>query len=346
MLELAQLVSGPYCTTLLAMLGAEVYKVEPPAGDFARTFGPFRDGHSTFYEAVNTGKNGERLDLGTSVGRTRLQVLMAESDVLVHNMTPAAAARLGLTAAKLAEHHPGLVLCGLSAFGKSPSVESRTGVDLIFQAESGLMAVTGEVDGRPLRAGTNVPDFYAAAIAALGIVAALHERQAVGTARALDVALLDATVSMQACWFAMLGGDQPPEQLGNESPFTMPTGTFRTGDGDLVLSVVGDRHWRLLCEALGMDEEIIQRYATNVLRCAHRSSVRGEVESKLQTHSATEWLEILSERGLPVGLVRTHQEVLSNRPDLFAEVGGIPIANCPIHFSPPTDGGGDPNERQ
>jgi CoA:oxalate CoA-transferase len=335
-LELAQLVSGPYCTRLLAMLGADVYKVEPPAGDFARTFGPFRDGRSTFYEAVNTGKSGERLDLGSPSGRGRLEELIEESDVLVHNMTPSAAGRLGLTGPELAERHPGLVLCGLSAFGDAPDAVSRTGVDLVFQAESGLMAVTGEVDGQPLRAGTNVPDFYAAVLAALGVVAALYERQMTGSTRAVGVSLLDATVSMQTCWYAMLAEGDTPRRLGNESPFTMPTGTFRTGDGDLVLSIVGDRHWRMLCELLGLGEGIAERYATNVLRCSHRPEVRAAVEFGLADRPAREWLQICSNRGIPAGVVRTHAEVRANRPELFDDVGGIPIPACPIRFGAPT----------
>jgi CoA:oxalate CoA-transferase len=337
-LELAQLVAGPYCATLLAALGAEVHKVEPAAGDFSRTFGPFVDGRSTFYESVNAGKPTERLDLGRREGRERLDVLLAQSDVLVHNMTPRAAARLGLSEEGLAARHPDVILCAISAFGEEGEEARRTGVDLLFQAESGLMSVTGLSDGPPLRVGTNVPDFYAAAMAALGVTAALYERRIEGAARAVHVSLLDATVALQACWFGMLGAGVTPERLGNESPFTMPTGTFHTADGDILISIVSDRHWRVLGELLGLSQETVEAYDTNVVRCENRAAVRGAVEAALSARGAGEWVEVLIDAGLPAGAVRTHQEVHAQHPDLFTDVDGIPVARSPIRLSAVTTG--------
>ena len=337
-LELAQLVAGPYCATLLAALGADVHKVEPAGGDFSRTFGPFVDGRSTFYESVNAGKPTERLDLGSEEGRERLDALLAQSDVLVHNMTPRAAARLGLSEEELTARHPNLILCAISAFGEEGEEARRTGVDLLFQAESGLMSVTGLGDGPPLRVGTNVPDFYAAAMAALGVTAALYERRAEGTARAVHVSLLDATVALQACWFGMLGAGVTPQRLGNESPFTMPTGTFRTADGDILISIVSDRHWRVLGELLGLSPEAVEAYGTTPVRCENRPGVREAVEAALSARGADEWVELLIDAGLPAGRVRTHQEVHAQRPDLFNDLDGIPVARSPIRLSAITTG--------
>jgi CoA:oxalate CoA-transferase len=337
-LELAQLVAGPYCATLLGALGADVQKVEPVGGDFSRTFGPFVGGRSTFYESVNAGKPTERLDLGSEEGRERLEVLLAQSDVLVHNMTPRAAARLGLSGEELATRYPDLILCAISAFGEEGEEARRTGVDLLFQAESGLMSVTGTPGGPPLRVGTNVPDFYAAAMAALGVTAALYERRAEGTARAVHVSLLDATVALQACWFGMLGAGVTPQQLGNESPFTMPTGTFRAADGEILISIVSDRHWRLLGELLGLSPETVEAYGTNPVRCENRAEVRETVEAALSARGADEWVELLIEAGLPAGRVRTHREVHAQRPDLFRDVDGIPVARSPIRLSAVTTG--------
>jgi CoA:oxalate CoA-transferase len=337
-LELAQLVAGPYCATLLAALGADVHKVEPADGDFSRTFGPFVDGRSTFYESVNAGKPTERLDLASEEGRERLEALLAQSDVLVHNMTPRAAAKLGLSKEELSARHPDLILCAISAFGDMGEEARRTGVDLLFQAESGLMSVTGQSDGPPLRVGTNVPDFYSAAIAALGVTAALYGRRVEGTAWAVHVSLLEATVALQACWFGMLGAGVASERLGNESPFTMPTGTFRTANGDLLISIVSDRHWRLLGEMLGIPSEVVETYGTNPVRCENRAGVRAAVEGALSARGADEWVELLIEAGLPAGRVRTHREVHTQRPDLFQDVDGIPVARSPIRLSAVTTG--------
>lgn len=338
-LELAQLVAGPYAATLLAALGAEVRKVEPKEGDFARTFGPFVDGRSVFYEAVNAGKPpSQRLDLGTEAGRGRLEELLADSDVLLHNMTPRAAARLGLNEADLAGRHPELILCAVSAFGETGEDARRTGVDLLFQAESGLMSVTGNGDGPPLRAGTNIPDFYAAAMAALGVTAALYERQTHGTARGVHVSLLDATVALQACWFAMLGAGVTPERLGNESPFTAPTGTFATADGEILLSIVSDRHWLILGDLLGLASDVLETFGTNPQRCANRVAVRAVVEKALAAYDADAWVERLVDAGIPAGRVRSHPEVHAAHPDLFEDVSGIPVARSPIRLSARTTG--------
>jgi CoA:oxalate CoA-transferase len=328
--EVAQLVAGPYCSTLLGMLGADVIKIEPLAGDFARAFGPFVDGRSVFYESVNPGKTVERLDLRGNAGRERLAHHLSQADVVVHNMTPGAATRLGLNQPELGQRYPDLILCAVSAFGNHGAEANRTGVDLLFQAESGLMAVTGAADGPATRAGTNVPDVYTAVLAALGVVAALYERDQQGITAEVNVSLLAATVAMQTCWYAMVGAGETPLRLGNESPFTMPTGTFATREGDIVISIVSDPQWFELCDVLGITEEVGLRFPSNEARQHSRDEVRLIVETALAPRTAQEWLPLLTARRLPAGLVRTHREVVSARPELFDDYDGIPVPRFPI----------------
>lgn len=331
-IEVAQLVAGPYCATLLGMLGAEVIKIEPLAGDFARAFGPFVDGRSAFFESVNPGKTVERLDLRGSDGRERLAQHLGQADVVVHNMTPRAAARLGLSQPELSQRYPNLILCAVSAFGGEGPEANRTGVDLLFQAESGLMAVTGQPDGPATRVGTNVPDFYTAVLAAFGVVGALYQREQHGITTDVSVSLLAATVAMQTCWYAMVGAGEAPARLGNESPFTMPTGTFATRNGDIVISIVSDRHWFELCDALQVSQDDAQRFPSNESRQQNRETVRSIIEARLASQTAEEWLPLLEARQLPAGLVRTHREVVLARPELFDDHDGIPVPRFPIDF--------------
>jgi CoA:oxalate CoA-transferase len=330
--ELAQLVSGPYCGTMLAELGADVLKIEPPQGDMARQFGPFlANGESAYFLAVNRGKQMLRLDLRTDEGKAALEEELAEADVLIHNMRVDAARRLGVDSATLSKRLPRLVVCEVSAFGTEGSGSERVGVDLIFQAEAGFMSVTGEPDGPPLRAGTNVPDFFAAISATAGVLAALHERERSGRAPAVSLSLLNATLALQTCWFAAHSAGEPARRLGNASPFSSPTGSFMAADREVVVSVVHDAHWQRFWERLGLDELVEdQRFATNDLRCRHRDALAERIEPALATRTAADWIARLHAAGLPAALAHTYDEVLESWGERFGHTQGFAVAPTPF----------------
>jgi CoA:oxalate CoA-transferase len=314
--EVAQLASGPYCCALLASLGASVRKIEPPRGDLARTLPPFVDGESVFFQALNRGKTLETVDLKTELGKKRLDELLSTADVLVHNVSPAAAARLGLDADAIRACHTQVVVCELSGFGRHGPEASRVGVDLIFQAEAGLMSVTGASDGPPTRAGTNIPDLFAGALAALGVLAGLQERDATGRAPAVHLSLLAATVAIQSTWFSALLPGTNLTRMGNDSPFSAPNGTFRAADEELALSIVGDAHWDTFCDVLALDGRD-PRFGSNDLRCRNREALRSTIEARLGEANAATWVERLVDAGLPAGLIRSYPEVVAQRPGLF-----------------------------
>lgn len=329
--ELAQLVSGPYCGTLLAGLGADVLKIEPPAGDMARQFGPFPQGESAYFRSVNHGKRHVHLDLGTPEGRAELDRALAEADVLLHNMRGSAARRLGVAGEQLHRTHPRLVVCEISAFGPD---DPRVGVDLVFQAESGLMRITGHPGGPPTRAGTNVPDFFAAITATAGVLAALRERDRTGAAPAVQLSLLQATVAMQTCWIAARSAGADTTPLGNGSLFSAPTGAFPGTDREVVVSVVNDAHWRRFCDILGLgalpDDP---RFGTNDDRCAHRAELEPLVRAAFAKRPAADWVAELSAAGLPVGRALDYDEVLSSYPQLFeTDELGVAVAKPPFEL--------------
>jgi CoA:oxalate CoA-transferase len=329
--EIAQLASGPYCCALLASLGASVHKIEPPAGDLSRTLPPFIDGESAFFRALNHEKTLETVDLKSPAGRARGAELLSSADVLVHNLSAGAATRLGLDTEELRGTYPGLVVCAISAFGSHGDEAHRVGVDLIFQAESGLMSVTGLAEGPPFRAGTNIPDLFAGVLAALGVLAGLRERDASGMAPAVSLSLIASTVALQSTWFTALSSGLSLSRMGNDSPFSAPNGTFRAADVELAISIVGDRQWASFCNVLELESDD-PRFATNDLRCRNRIPLRKAIEDKLAAGDAAYWVESLVAAGLPAGLIRTYDEVVAGRPSLFARDGQTLLTSPALQF--------------
>lgn len=329
--EVAQLVSAPYCGTLLAELGADVVKVEPPHGDMSRQFGPFLDGESVYYRAVNRGKRCLTLDLSSADGRAVLMREIAGADVLLHNLRVGAARRLGVTAVQLQDAHPRLVVCEVSAFGAD---DDRVGVDLIFQAESGLMRVTGHPGGPPTRVGTNVPDFYAAMCAFGAVLGALRERDLTGRAPAVSLSLLGASIAMQTCWFAAHGAGADVGPLGNASPFSSPTGSFNASDREVVVSVVNDEHWRRLCAVLDRpDLAADRRFADNQGRCEHRAELQGLLAPAFTARAAADWQTDFRAAGLPVALALDYAEVREAWPQFFTDHDGVTVPEPPFRLT-------------
>lgn len=312
--EFGSLVSAPFCGMLLADLGAEVVKVEPPEGDMAREFGPFLGGESAFFLSVNRSKRSIVFDLKDGQAREVALRLVGDADVLLHNYRVGVAERLGLGYDELAQRNPRLVYCAVSAFGPDGPQATRPGVDLIFQAESGMLSVTGEDGGGPVKIGTNAADVYAATTAAMCISAALRERERTGRGARVDVSLRDALLALQACWAAvyLATGEQPP-RMGTASPFTAPTQAFETANGVVTVAVVNERHWRLFCEALELPELADDpRYSSNVARVERRLELDDLLAPRFRSRTTGEWIERFDAARIPAGRVLGYREVFDD----------------------------------
>jgi glutaryl-CoA transferase len=302
-LDLTHALAGPFCTMLLADLGADVIKVEPPGeGDHARRWGPpFVNGESTYFLSVNRNKRSVALDLKDDAGLRAAIDLALASDVLVENFRPGTAARLGLGWDVLHERRPELVYASISGFGQGRP--TLAGYDQIAQGTSGLMSITGEPKGQPTKVGVPVGDLVAGMFAAHGIMAALVERTRTGAGRYVDVALNDgllALLTYQAGRYFATG--EPPGREGNHHPTVAPYGTFATRDGHLNLAVGSDEQYRRFCEALQAPElGGDPRFATNAERQTARAELAVEIERRLTRRTTGEWLARMEAAGIPAG---------------------------------------------
>lgn len=333
-LDLSRVMAGPYCAMLLGDLGATVVKVEGPAGDETRRWGPpFRSGSATYYFAANRNKRGLRLDLTDDADRQRFEGLLAGADVLIHNFTAEVQARLRLTYEELANLNPSCIQCNISGFG--PEEPNRRGFDVATQALGGLMSVTGPVEGPPTKVGVPVSDLAAGLFAALAVSACLVDRSRATAGRRVEVALLDTVVALlsnQA--MSWLAGGVEPGPLGNDHPHVAPYGLYTTGSGSLVIAAGADRHFEHLCAVLEAPQLARDpRFGSNAARVAHRAELRRELETLLAAHDAESWRQRLESEGVPCGVVRSVAEVFRDLgPEAVAQVGGVPQVLGPIRI--------------
>lgn len=312
--ELGALVASPFAGMLLADLGADVIKVEPPEGDMAREFAPFVEGESAFFMAVNRSKRSVSLDLKDAEAREAICRLIDTADVVIHNYRTGVVERLGLDYDTLSARNPRLVYCAVSGFGPTGPMAKRPAIDLLFQAESGMLEITGTADGPPSKVGSNAADVYSATTAAVCILGALLGREKTGEGCMIDVAARDAILSLQACWFSsfLATGVQPP-RLGAGSPFTAPTDVYRTKDSSIVLAVVNEKHWRIFCATLGMDACVDDpRFITNESRVAHAELLRDLVTDALSKKTTEEWIELFDQAQIPAGRVLDYASVVAD----------------------------------
>ena len=312
--DFTQALSGPYCTMLLADLGADVVKVERPGrGDDSRHWGPpFVGDTAAYFLAVNRNKRSLELDLRSPDGHEAASALVAKSDVVVENWRPGTSARLGLDAVTLRERHPRLVHCSISGFGSDGP--PRAGYDQIVQGMSGWMSLTGDGAGEPIKAGVPVGDISAGMFAAHGIMAALFKRERTGEGSVVDVAMLDSLVAMlayQATRFFATG--VPPLREGNQHATIAPYGTFPTKDGSLNVCVGNDQQFQRLCAALNAQQlGGDSRYQTNPLRLEHRAELTDDLSKVFRGLTSADLLERLELAGVPAGPIRTLDEVFAD----------------------------------
>ncbi len=314
-----QAVAAPFATRQLADLGARVIKVERPDGDFARAYDRAVRGWSSHFVWLNRSKESVVLDLKTELGRTALQRLLERADVFVHNLSPGALDRLGFPPAEVARRHPRLVVCGISGYGTAGPYRDRKAYDLLVQAESGLLSITGTPE-EPVKVGISVADIAAGMYAFCGILAALYRRERTGRGALLEVSLLDALAEWMGypLYYTAYGG-RPPARTGAHHATIAPYGPFPTRDGTLFLAVQNDGEWERLCrEVLGRpDLATDPRFATNPDRLAHREELEATLREALARWTAEDLAARLQAADLAYARLRTVEE-LRDHPQLRA----------------------------
>jgi len=311
-LDLTRMLAGPYATMLLADMGAEVVKVEDPAGDPIRRMGPpfEADGRSAYFMAVNRNKRSVVLDLRTDRDRDRFLRLVATADAVVDNFRAGVMERLRLTPRDLRAVRPDLVTCSLTAFGGDGPYRDLPAFDLVLQAMGGGMSITGEPGGAPTRSGIPVGDLAGGIFAALAVCAALLRRQRTGQGEHVDLSLLDVQVSLltYVAQYYLTDG-RVPGPVGTAHQSVVPYQAFATADGHVVIAVFGENFWAPLCRALDL-EDLAARYPDNASRHAHRDEVVARVQDRLAGRTTDEWVAALRAAGVPSGPVNTLDRVL------------------------------------
>ena len=312
-LDLTRVLSGPYCTMLLADMGARVIKVEQPGkGDDTRAWGPpFLQGESAYFLSINRNKESVTLDFKKPDGREILEQLVAMADVLIENFRPGTLTKLGLDYSAVSARHPRLVYCSISGFGHTGPRAAEPGYDAVMQAEGGLMSITGAADGPPFRLGVAIADIVSGMFAAQGVTAALLARTTTGKGQNVDIAMLDSVAALltyQAGIYFATGA--PPARMGNRHPTIVPYETFAASDGEFVLAVGNDDQWRRFCAVAEIALE--DRFATNRQRVTSYNELRPILGTRLRSQPRAHWIERLTAAGVPCGSVRDLGELFAD----------------------------------
>ena len=313
--DLTRILAGPFCSMLLADMGAEVIKIETPGeGDPVRRQGVVRDGLSWYFAGFNRNKRSLTLNLRHPEGRAVLEKLIANSDVLVENFRPGVLAAMGFDAARLAALNPALVYCNITGFGSSGPYRDRPSFDFVAQAISGFMSVTGEPDGAAMRAGPPIADLVAGLYGALGICAALVRRGRTGHGETVGASLNNRMISMLGFLAAnYLATGEPPARTGNDHAIVAPYGLFRTKDGAVAVAPSQEQSYQRLVDALGMPElRDDPRFHTNDLRVENRRAINAAIEERLQSGTSGHWIEKLNAAGVPCDRVMILREVFAD----------------------------------
>ena len=343
-LDLTRVLAGPAASLALADLGAEVIKVEPPgSGDETRTFPPFREGESHYYIAINRGKKSIVVDLKSEEGVSLVKDIAAKSDVLIENYRPGVMERLGLGYETLAAINPRLIYCAISGFGLNGPLRDRPSFDIVLQALSGAMSVNGDPGGLPTKLGIPLGDLVGGINGPIAILAALHERNATGKGRLIDVSLLDGMLGMLGylAQLAFFTGEDPKRQ-GSQHPNLVPYGTFPAKDGSIIIACLTGSFWGRICNALGLVEYTDDpRYNSLEKRRDARDEVNELVSERTRQKTVEEMVELFTEHQVPHAPILGVREALA-QPQAVARnmvveaehgtLGTIPIVNRPIKF--------------
>jgi crotonobetainyl-CoA:carnitine CoA-transferase CaiB-like acyl-CoA transferase len=341
--DFSRVLAGPYATMLMADLGAQVVKVEAPDGDETRTWRPpVRGDVSTYYLGINRGKRSVVLDLRDAHDLDLARELARRADVMIQNFRPGGLARFGLDFPSVSAANPAIVYASISGFGAGPGAKVP-GYDLMVQAMSGLMSLTGDPEGPPYRAGISVFDVMAGNHGVIGILAALRHREATGQGQHVEVNLLSSALSgLVNHSSAYVAGGVVPYRMGNAHPSVFPYEPLPTADREMIVAAANDRQFRKLCDVLGIPEVADDpRFARNRDRTANRAQLKPILVERLATRGADEWFDLLVDAGVPCGPINTIDGGFA-AADQFAldpvvEVGegerAVPMARHPITFS-------------
>ena len=347
-LDLSRVLAGPWCTQLLADLGAEVVKIERPgSGDDTRHWGPPWHGEgaervAAYFLSCNRGKKSAAIDFAQPDGAALVRKLANEADVLVENFRVGGLAKFGLDAAPLRAANPRLVYASITGFGQDGPYADRAGYDFMIQAMGGLMSITGRPDGEPgggpMRVGVAVADLFTGMYTAVAVLAALYRREKSGEGAHIDMALLDtqlAVLANQASNF-LLSGEDPPRQ-GNTHPNIVPYQPFEAADRPLVIAVGNDRQFARLAELAGHPEWASDsRFATNAARVANRAEIVGLVAKAIATQPADYWFDRLEAAGIPAGPINRISEAIADvqaqHRGMIRTVAGVPMVGSPVRI--------------
>jgi crotonobetainyl-CoA:carnitine CoA-transferase CaiB-like acyl-CoA transferase len=337
--DFSRVLAGPFAAMTLGDLGADVIKVErPEAGDDTRHWGPpWRDGESTYYLGLNRNKRSVALDLGDEGDRELARELASRADVLIESFRPGLFASWGLDGDTLrAAGNPRLVSCSITAFGSSERAAGLPGYDLLLQAMGGLMSVTGEAGGAPVKVGAAVVDLVAGLLAVAGIEAALVERERTDAGRHVEVSLLDSVLtSLLNQGSGWVSAGERPQRRGNRHPSIAPYETFEAADRGIAVACGNDRLFARLCEAIGLpDLPGDERFASNTARVSHIGELGEALEAVFKTQPADHWVEVLRAANVPVGPINDVAEAYAMAEELglepVLEADGVPLARPPI----------------
>lgn len=342
--ELARILAGPWAGQILADLGATVIKVEAPEGDDTRRWGPpfvDRDGDrsAAYFHATNRGKSSVTADFRTEEGQAKVRELIADADIVLENFKVGGLAKYGLDYASLSALNPRLIYCSVTGFGQTGPYAHRAGYDYIIQGMSGLMSVTGPADGQPHKVGVAVTDVFTGIYAAVGILAALHQRQTTGKGQHIDMALFDVATSIMANQaMNYLATGNVPQRLGNQHPNLVPYAVFDCADGWIIIATGNDAQYRRLCDVLGLPAlGSAPDYATNADRIANRDALTAQLSTVTKTWARDDLLAALEAQGVPAGPINDMADVFAD-PQIIArkmqiDPEGIPGVRLPISFS-------------
>ena len=343
-LDLTHVLAGPFCSHTLLDLGAHVIKIERPGtGDDTRAFPPFVSGESAYFATLNAGKQSIALDLKSTADRAVFDRLLARADVVLENYRPGVMARLGYGWETLHQHHPRLIYGAVSGFGHTGPDAAKPAYDMVVQARGGVMSITGEEGGPPVRVGASIGDISAGMYLAQGVLAALYDRERTGLGAMVDVAMLDSQLAIQEHAIAITSATgTPPGRTGARHPTITPFSTYRALDGFFVIAAGNDDMFRRVCAALSLPLADDPRFASNAARCDHHALLKRLIEAVTLGHTVGHWISTLDSAGLPTAQVQDMAQVLQD-PQLLARhmvlpvnprADGPPRANGPRFTSP------------
>jgi len=315
-LDLSRALAGPYCTMMLADMGAEVIKVEMPGtGDDSRSWGPpFIEGESAYFMSINRNKKSITLNMKHQKAHQIMKKLIEKSDVLVENFRPGTIERLGYGYEEVKKINPGIIFCSISGFGQDGPYKNLPGFDQVLQGMGGLMSITGEPGGPPIKVGVAIADISGGMFAAFGIMVALFHREKTGQGQRIDISLLDS----QVAWLTYRAGEyfasgKIPQPVGSGHPVIVPYQAFKAKDAYINIAVGNDNLWRRFCETVGLTDIMDDpRFATNAKRVENREQCVKIISKGIAKKTAKEWLDILTKAGIPCGPIYNVKEIFED----------------------------------